>query len=124
MIDSDAALQQSRIEMFLDKWLPLVGLGDWDMYHVFNRDNVVHGADGSLTQAAVTPQWPYMEARFEWNLTMIAQNDDDSLEEVVIHELCHCLVDETAGGGDNEEHAVTMLARAFCRTDRQGVIGA
>ena len=119
MRDEDAAFQQSRIDMLLDKWVPLCGLENWDMRHFYHRDAPVHGEDGSLTQAAVTPHWAYMEARFEWNLAMAESNDDASLEEVVVHELCHCLVDETAGGGDNEERVVTMLARAFCRVDRQ-----
>ena len=61
----------------------------------------------------------YQYAKFNFWLPSIAHLDDATLERYVIHEFCHCLVNEMGEEHDqanHEERVVTQLANAFVWT--------
>lgn len=65
-------------------------------------------------------QWEYLQAKVAINVPEVARMNDDKLERVLVHELCHILVAEMRGDpdvcSDHEERTVTQLAKAFIWT--------
>lgn len=119
MNDAEYEAQKARVTAFLDIWIAPLGLRWWKLTHVWKR-TTESGTHGPL-QATCSAAWEYMDACIEWYLPTIATLADDALEDTVIHELMHVLVNEMSvannqeAAGDNdahEERVVTTLAKA------------
>lgn len=132
MNDAEYEEQKDRIKAIYDRWDQVLGLRWWTVKQVWVRDldgfqSESNGHTSFIVHARTTASWPYMTATISFNLVDMANLDDKDAERVVVHELCHILVnemryDETVSGlahGENgrmhEERVVTTLAQAFLR---------
>lgn len=125
MTDAEYRKQRARVQRLLDKWQAPLGLGWWKVTHYWYREslNDDHPDDGQSNIAADTKvNWPYMEAAVRWCLPIIAEQTDARIEWLVLHELCHILVNEMRAGEDtarldHEERVCSTLAAAFVWAD-------
>lgn len=116
MTDKEFEKQKRRLKRYIDKWFKVMGLG-WfkvDMDFVRARDETSPG-----TAAKTTTHWQYRQAWIEWFIPSIADNDDDFLEGIVVHEFTHILiaplvlVDKETDLPIQHEYATESLARAI-----------
>lgn len=119
MTPEDAARQKSRIERFWIHWRPILGLDEWktrlDYYEGEFIDQV--GEASGMALASTHVRWEYRDANIAWNLELVAKQSDESLEEAVIHEGAHILLNEMRERSvKHEEHAATSIALAFMRS--------
>jgi predicted SprT family Zn-dependent metalloprotease len=71
-------------------------------------------SDVAPSPANCTAHWMYLTARIQVNLLALEYIDNDDLEDVAVHELCHILVNEMREGElHHEERVVTWLTKAF-----------
>jgi hypothetical protein len=75
------------------KWQRRMGLMHWDIEHVFidSYYDDASGEDFKVT-AITESRWQYMQARIKWYLPSAVRHDNDVLEKVLVHELCHVLL--------------------------------
>lgn len=88
MTDKEYREQKKRVQKYIDKWFNTLGLG-W--YRVdINWDRAK--SEDAPDEAAITScQWQYRTASITYRLPVIAELDDDKLENVVVHEFAHIL---------------------------------
>lgn len=99
---TNAALR-SRIERLAKRWRPLLGLESWDIE--IRYDETTH-----LGSCVAKPR--YGEATIWFNLPRIRRelpNTVLALEELVVHELVHCLIWRSS------ESAVSWVTRSILR---------
>lgn len=125
MTDAEYQAQKARVQAMLDKWVNTTGLGWWRMTYVWVRDPAVAGENGASskdTGAVCSVSWQYLCATITFYLPTLADEDDDHLEWIIVHELMHVFLREmrwTNDDGDNidhEERVATMLAHGFLWT--------
>lgn len=117
---SDAVLSRHEIikAAFL-KWIPRLGLAWWDIeivYYDAPQEIIVRfrAPDDGMVAATATVKWIYGTARINVNLPALEGLNDDELERIAVHELCHILVNEIREGElHHEERVVTTLTKAF-----------
>jgi hypothetical protein len=112
--------QRKRCQKSLDEWLYKLGLLWWDCEIIY-RKKAKHfrKANGNVAIMRCYADWRYMRLTLEVNLTQVRRLDDIELERVIVHELCHALVNEMREidpGIKHEERVVTMLTKAFIWT--------
>ncbi len=99
------------------KWRECLGLNTWRFeINYFRTGDYMPGEGDTVTFANITPQWKYLEAQLSFNMPQLAEMDDVQLEEIVVHELSHCLVDEMRAvekDPDHEERVVSSIQRAL-----------
>jgi len=102
-------------------WIPRLGLGWWDInirYYddpeeVLQRFGSTDAAD-HLVAARTYTHWMYGKATIDVNLHAMRELTRDELKTIVVHELCHILVNEMREGElHHEERVVTGLTKAF-----------
>lgn len=102
-------------------WAPIMGLDKWSSLNItFSYENHDRGK-GIL--AETNSLWHYLRADIVFYLPAIITSNftDQEIENVVVHELCHCLLDEMGLEDEDirskqmihEERVVTTLAMAF-----------
>lgn len=109
---------KKRIQKSFDKWTYRLGLGWWriEVYYYQSKKEVKRfkKAGSENAYARVYPDWRYGAAVICVCLPAFKGLTDKEIEEIVVHELVHILVNETqAGGMDHEERVVTGLTKAF-----------
>lgn len=115
---------RKRCQAIFEAWLRPLGLLWWDVTINYYRDPsefpVGTGSADARVAARVWAQWEYLQATIAINVAEIATMDDDELERVLVHELCHILVnevcDDSKAESPHEERTVTQLAKAFIWT--------
>ena len=118
------AHHHARCRRVFDEWLQPLGLLWWSVDIDYYDDSAEFpggtGSGDSRVVARVWAQWEYLQAKIAINVPEVAQMDDDKLERVLVHELCHILVSEMRADPDactdHEERTVTQLANAFIWT--------
>lgn len=101
------------------KWIERLGLGWWDIEVAYYDDPAeviqkFHSYEGGVAAANVSAEWMYGKAQINVNLPAIAHLNEDDIEKIVIHELCHIMVNEMREGElHHEERVVTWLTKAF-----------
>lgn len=110
------------------KWIRATGLSQWMIDFVWKREPgaVLDESNSVMTfrSAEVSCSWRYMHATLTFYVPSVADYIDkepvvdreERLETLVLHELCHLLVNETRQDEDQESHeerVVTQLANAF-----------
>jgi Zn-dependent peptidase ImmA (M78 family) len=104
-------------------WAPVMGLDQWSSVNItFSYENHDRGK-GIL--AETNSLWHYLRADIVFYLpSIIASNfTEREIENVVVHELCHCLLDEMGMEDEelrhqqmiHEERVVTSLAMSFLK---------
>jgi predicted SprT family Zn-dependent metalloprotease len=103
------------IGQYVKKWQMSLGLASWriDQYH--HKDSSYFQSDNDfVTRAEVFADWRYLKANIHFNLCEMKHLPVDEIERIVVHELCHILVNEMRSSGiDHEERVVTGLTDAF-----------
>ena len=65
----------------------------WDIEHVFIDSYYDDSSGEDFKVTAITEsRWQYMQARIKWYLPSAVRHDNDVLEKVLVHELCHVLL--------------------------------
>lgn len=116
--------QRARCQRVIGEWLQPLGLLWWETTINYYDDPAEFpggaGSGDSHVAARVWAQWEYLQATVAINVPEVARMDDDRLERVLVHELCHILVAEMRADPDvctdHEERTVTQLAKAFIWT--------
>lgn len=117
-----------EIRALATRWIDALGLRQWMIDFVWKREPGIITDENSTTvtfrSAEVSCSWRYMHASLTFFLPSVADYIDkepivdrgERLESLVLHELCHLLVNETRQDADRENHeerVVTQLANAF-----------
>ncbi len=89
MTDKEYRHEKKRVKKYIDKWFKTMGLGWYRVDMVWNR---ARDESNPRTAARTTTQWQYRSATVEWYLPSIADDDDDYLEGIVVHEFTHILL--------------------------------
>ncbi len=106
--------QHKRIQAIADKWLRPLGLLWWSVEFTYRYDRKhFRSKDGREAFAITYADWRYMRAVVEVNMKMLPNVSDEELEEYLLHEFMHILLDETGSGNHHEERVATTLANAF-----------
>jgi len=116
MTDKEYRDQKKRVQKYIDKWFNAMGLGWFQVDMDWVR---AEKTDSSGTAAEVSTTWQYRNARISWYLPVLAELDDDKLENTVVHEFVHILinpltlVDKSEDLSTQHEYATECIARAF-----------
>lgn len=123
MTDKEFNKQKARAAKIFKHWSWMLGLNTWQKVTLeYWREPLSPRAGESpyhplaMPDADCLARWEYKTAHMRIDLTNAEHMKDDELETVIVHELCHCLVNEMRATGDkyaHEEHVVTSLAQAF-----------
>jgi hypothetical protein len=125
MNDEEFELQKKRIQVLTERWVKPLGMNWGRIHFVYHRDSgdfqeqrekyCDTSKDGSGRGLAFcTSDWRYAESTIQFNLLVVAGEDDDALEEFYVHELMHVFLSEMRESGiDHEERVATTLAKAF-----------
>jgi len=110
-------VQVGRINGFIAKWQPLLLPGDWHVSHSFQ--DKPFSDEAANVDARVQAQWEYQNATVEWSVPVLADESDAVVEQAVVHEFVHIIIDQISPDvrTKDEERVVTALARAFMRVD-------
>lgn len=116
-------IEPTRLELIKQafaKWIPRLGLAWWDIdivyyndpYEIIQRFRTIE--TGEMVPATVTAQWMYADAKISINLPVFEFIEPDRIERVIVHELCHILINEMREDDiHHEERVVTQLTKAF-----------
>lgn len=64
--------------------------------------------------ATCTASWEYRQAQITFNMPLLAAKKEEEIEEIIVHEMVHVLVNEMREKGiKHEERVVTELTWAF-----------
>lgn len=117
---------RDEISRLLEKWVAICNLGDWELESLYQCD-----ADEVCPEASacVTVQYGYKTATFRWRIArLLERTPKDGIEYVVVHEICHVLVNGMRGAMEwndtdmlHEERTVTELAKCLIRAQTQGI---
>jgi hypothetical protein len=70
-----------------------MGLDHVNIEHVFLDSFFGDDGEDDFKVTAVTEvRWQYLEARVKWYLLSAVRHDDQRLDHVLVHELCHVLL--------------------------------
>lgn len=116
MTDKEYEKQIKRLQKVTKKWLEAMGIGWFQVDMEYLR---VVDSDSSSNAAVVNTQWQYRNAHITWYLPVIAEVSDDKLNNIVVHEFTHILinpltlVDKSEDLDIQHEYATECIARAF-----------
>lgn len=133
MNDAEYETQLARLRALAGVWMKPLGLLWWrkiDMAYV--RDSGDYSVDGEPSPngcANTKADWRYLHATITWNIPVVAEQSDDELEYIFVHECCHILLNETRDlinkdqlrndrddWHAHEERVVSTVAQAFIWT--------
>lgn len=110
------------LKRYVGKWVPILGLDSWEL----TVDYVLAPSNDCIVDQAgrACVRWKYKEAEVSFYLSSITEVDEARLEYIVVHELCHVLLNQMRGVMNwdhndmaNEERVVTETARSFIRAN-------
>jgi hypothetical protein len=95
-----------------------LGLAWWDIEFAYERGSFeVDGEKAPSTVASCAANWRYGQAYIQFNMEQVAEQSDEKLERVFVHELMHIFLNETRENDDDwldhEERVATTLTKAF-----------
>ena len=129
MTDKQFNITKRRVKSILEEWATgrnprMVPLKQWQIYPEYSR-GAGETDDGGEAAAQVVSSWHYKRAQIVFYLPALEPMADLEIEQSVVHELCHILVNEMREWGNyenetgkfaearHEERVVTDLAMAF-----------
>lgn len=115
-------MKEKTIDKFINKWTYRLGLRWWKVradYYDNPSDIIrVFGNGDNVVVARSICDWRYATCTLQINLPALLEMNKDDAEFVIVHELCHALVNEMREEGiDHEERVVTGLTKAFLWTE-------
>jgi hypothetical protein len=119
--DAEYEAAKGRIKAAAERWLQPMGLLWWQIDLVWSRENIPSQNDHTSTGAcgaSTRVWWPYLTAEVTFNLPALADRDDEFLDQVVVHEFAHILLDELARCGEDDrwqhvERVTTLVTKAL-----------
>lgn len=115
--DREYIAVKRKVRAAFEKWILLLGLRYWqcDLEHrripfPDKRD------DGHVILAKCFCKWQYRQVTVEYSAFDMAKMNKEEVERVIVHELCHALVNEMRESdedGKHEESVVSGLTSAF-----------
>lgn len=90
MNDEEARKQKRRIQKFITKWQAPMGLRWFKIHLIYERGLCTTGS-GTAAETSMA-NWKYRSFEIIFYLPVIAEQKDDEVEEIVVHELTHCLL--------------------------------
>lgn len=113
--------QKKAIRKHLDNWIYRLGLRWWDVTVYFYKGKRARkyfdAGENETVLARTFADWRYATANIHINLPAFDGMADAEIERVIIHELCHILVNEMREGElHHEERTVAWLTKAFMWT--------
>jgi hypothetical protein len=116
--DKEFEHQKQRLLVLIQRWVGPLGLGWWDI--VFDYERGSFDVDGELapeSAAKCRANWRYGHAHITFNMPCIAEQSDDQLERILVHEFMHIFLHETRENDDDwldhEERVASTLTKAF-----------
>lgn len=115
-------MKKKQIEKLFNKWTYRLGLRWWNikLYIYDDPKDIMNNfkSEGDAFVAATSLcDWRYTNCNIEINYPEVKKMNKADTEKIIIHELCHALVNEMEKSGiDHEERVVTGLTNAFLWT--------
>lgn len=97
MTDKEYAKQKARVKKYIDKWFKTLGMGWFEIDFVWSREY-----DGETAGRTVS-SWQYRSASITFMLPKIAEQDDETIERVVVHEMAHVLLSALAQNQNEDQ---------------------
>lgn len=111
---SEIKQTKQKIHLLMKKWVGPIGLGWFAIKTKYNMNCGESSDQEYSVLAKCTTRWEYRVAEIEFNMHACAYCDDESLEQVVVHELMHIFVNEMREEGiKHEERVCETLSKAF-----------
>lgn len=82
------------IELRREPWATRLGIGHYDIEHVY-LDSFYDGGDSGddfKVTATTEGRWNYLQAKVKWYLPSMVRHTDEENEKILVHELCHVLL--------------------------------
>lgn len=100
---------------YFDYWVRVLGLRWWKVNVCYDYCRKQYkNDDGEEVLARTFVKWKYLTADIYVNVKGVRRLTDEEIEQMVIHECTHVLVNEMREDGiDHEERVCTTLAKAF-----------
>jgi hypothetical protein len=122
--DAEYEAQKARVRAAIARWDQPLGLRWWKMRYEYAREHDNPGCDEvSRRVARCWTSWQYLEATIRFYLPALVDLDDAEVEQTVVHEMCHVLLNEmrelrhdAENWLQHEERTATVLAKAFLWT--------
>lgn len=117
MTDKQLKRQKKRVLKHLRHWKVMLGLGVWRIdteWYDGRLPETRGGDDRNIVLADMHVSWEYLKATMRVNVEAVAALSDERLEEVIIHELLHAVINEMRNysaddGIYHEERVVSTL---------------
>jgi hypothetical protein len=107
---------------YADKWTKKLGLEWWVITcHYCDSHKFIEIENDKNALACCHVNWPYMTATIRVNKDHLADEKENNIETIVVHELMHILLNEMRDDEDtidHEERVATILAKCFLRNER------
>ncbi len=129
MNDADFESEKQRVSEVFSRWAKILALESWELTIEYCRSELPKPpgmADSTTPAMSVNASWAYLQAYITVALPIIKEHySNEELEEAIVHELTHALVDELAECNakdklQHEERVVTLLARSLVRSYNYG----
>ncbi len=114
--------KKKLIRRYIKRWRTILGLYQWKIKTFYHKDpeDILKNFDTgkrSMSSAMVNADWKYRSANIHFNMLNVNELPPAEIEETVVHELVHVLVNEMREDGiHHEERVVTDLTAAFLWT--------
>lgn len=105
MKDAEYEAFVAKVQGYFDKWLVILGLGDWRLVYPFYHGPIPN-SEASMDCSA---KWEYKSATISISAAENADWPDTRLEWNAVHELMHCLTMPLADQADENCPAARML---------------
>lgn len=116
---------KATCKLLFEKWRERLKLQFYEIQYEWFREGNLDRDDARhmKTNMDVLVQWEYLRAYVRVDCPLIVDKTVPEIEEIVVHEFCHILVNEMSSQKrsqnkyDHEERVVTTLTRLFLSMD-------
>lgn len=108
---------KSLIRRYSRKWIPILGLQNWDIKALYMEAQTTSEHAGMEVIADTTAAWETLQATIMVYLPVAKALKRSELEISIVHELMHILLNEMREFEDlkHEERVCELLAKAFLK---------
>lgn len=122
MTDTEYKKEKARIKKVIDKFFKPLGFGWWVVDIEWDRER---NEDSPSQTARTASNWQYRTARITFVVPVCAEQTDEELENIILHELSHILAAPIQDFRDDQsreitEYTVTNIAHALAYAYKAG----
>lgn len=116
MTDKEYRAKTRLIAKLLARWIERLGLREYDIKVQYLRE--LHDNDKDI-RAECECAWEYRQIGITFYVPSMEGYNDETIEDIIVHELCHGIVNEMRPAVPNdsvmkhEERVVTHVAKAI-----------